>query len=112
MESEPNFEAALNQLERIVDDLERGAPDLSEALAKYEQGVRLLAQCHGVLDQAERSVALLTGVDAAGNAVTMPFDPPSTPPEIEIAKVPAVPTSRRKRRPESTSDHDDSQIPF
>jgi exodeoxyribonuclease VII small subunit len=81
-EPEPteDFEAALRRLEQIVDDLERGEPDLSAALARYEQGVRLLARCHAVLDRAERSVALLTGVDAAGNPVTAPFDPGAAAP--------------------------------
>ncbi|MFO0954370.1 MAG: exodeoxyribonuclease VII small subunit [Isosphaeraceae bacterium] len=41
------FEEALRRLERLVDDLERGEPELSTALAKYEQGVRLLARCQG-----------------------------------------------------------------
>ena len=69
-ETEPRFETALEQLEAIVQSLERGEPDLSAALAKYETGVRLLNQCYGLLERAERSVALLTGVDAQGNPTT------------------------------------------
>src|SRR6185437_8716213 len=49
------FEDALDQLETIVGDLERGEPELSSALAKYERGVRLLARCHQLLETAERS---------------------------------------------------------
>jgi exodeoxyribonuclease VII small subunit len=78
MDPEPSFEDALGRLERIVDELERGAPGLSEALAKYEQGVRLLARCQAELDRAERSVALLTGVDAEGRPLTAPFDAAAT----------------------------------
>ncbi len=77
-ETEPRFEAALEQLEAIVESLERGEPDLSAALAKYETGVRLLNQCYGLLERAERSVALLTGVDAQGNPTTAPFDAKAT----------------------------------
>jgi exodeoxyribonuclease VII small subunit len=113
MKPEPNFETALHELERIVDDLERGEPELSEALAKYEQGVRLLAQCQSVLEKAERSVALLTGVDSLGNPVTAPFDASVSPPsEPDAPKVASSPTSRRKRRLEKASDEDDSLIPF
>jgi len=77
-ESEPSFEQALTQLERIVANLERGEPELTTALAKYEKGVRLLTLCHRLLDQAEQSVALLTGVDDQGNPLTVPFDSTAT----------------------------------
>jgi len=75
---EPSFEQALAQLERIVANLERGEPELTTALAKYEKGVRLLTLCHRLLDQAEQSVALLTGVDDQGNPLTVPFDATAT----------------------------------
>jgi exodeoxyribonuclease VII small subunit len=71
---EPSFEQALTQLEQIVASLERGEPELTAALAKYEQGVRLLTLCHRLLDGAEQSVALLTGVDDRGNPLTAAFD--------------------------------------
>jgi exodeoxyribonuclease VII small subunit len=77
-EPEPSFEQALGQLERIVSSLERGEPELTAALAKYEKGVSLLTQCHRLLDQAEQSVALLTGVDEQGNPLTTPFDATAT----------------------------------
>ncbi len=77
-ETEPSFEAALGQLDRIVESLERGEPELTSALAKYEKGVKLLTQCYRLLDQAEHSVALLTGVDQQGNPLTVPFDASAT----------------------------------
>ncbi|MGC8641659.1 MAG: exodeoxyribonuclease VII small subunit [Isosphaeraceae bacterium] len=83
-ETEVRFEVALSQLEQIVASLERGEPDLAAALAKYETGVKLLTRCYGLLERAERSVALLTGVDAQGNPVTAPFDATAT---IEMEKV-------------------------
>ncbi|MFI5457830.1 MAG: exodeoxyribonuclease VII small subunit [Isosphaerales bacterium] len=77
-EPEPSFEQALTQLERIIASLERGEPELTTALAKYEKGFRLLILCHRLLDQAEQSVALLTGVDDQGNPLTVPFDTTAT----------------------------------
>jgi exodeoxyribonuclease VII small subunit len=77
-ESELRFEAAVSQLEEIVESLERGEPELATALTKYETGVRLLSRCYALLEHAERSVALLTGVDAEGNPITASFDAAAT----------------------------------
>ena len=73
-----SFEAALEQLEAIVRDLEDGRIGLSEALGRYEQGVSLLRQCYGLLENAERKIELLCEIDAAGNAKTTPFDDQAT----------------------------------
>ena len=75
---EIGFEGAVEELERIVGELERGRPDLGSALARYERGVKLLGHCQTLLDGAERSVALLTGVDEAGRPITSPFDSSAT----------------------------------
>jgi len=77
-EDDLSFEQALGQLERIVEGLERGENDLSSALSQYEQSVRLLTHCQRLLDQAEQSVALLSGVDSEGNPATTPFDATAT----------------------------------
>jgi exodeoxyribonuclease VII small subunit len=84
------FEDALGQLERIVDDLEQGEPELASALAKYEQAIRLLARCHGLIDGAERTIALLTGVDDQGQPVTTPFDATAT-----VERETSAPSSRK-----------------
>jgi len=75
---EVGFEAAVRELEQTVADLESGELGLDRALAKYQQGVQLLTRCYGLLDGAERIVALLKGVDAEGNPVTAPFDATAT----------------------------------
>jgi exodeoxyribonuclease VII small subunit len=74
----PTFEEALASLEAIVHDLEEGQIGLAEALARYEQGIKLLRQCFSLLEGAERRIELLSGVDAAGNPVTVPFDDESS----------------------------------
>jgi exodeoxyribonuclease VII small subunit len=89
-EPEPTFEEALTRIERIVESLERGEPSLSIALARYEAGVQLLRRCYDLLDQAERSVALLTGVDEHGQPVTAPFDATATPARERDAITPAA----------------------
>ncbi len=62
----------------IVASLERGEPELTSALSKYEKGVQLLSICHRLLEKAEQSVALLTGVDEEGQPITAPFDATAT----------------------------------
>jgi exodeoxyribonuclease VII small subunit len=72
-DQQPTFEQALAQLEEIVHELEEGQIGLNEALARYEQGVKLLRQCYELLQRAERKIELLSGLDAEGNPVTEPF---------------------------------------
>ena len=53
------FEAALLRLEEIARNLDDPRTDLSTALARYEEGVRLLKTCHDILDNAERKIEML-----------------------------------------------------
>ena len=72
------FEDAMRKLELAVDDLESGDLGLDGALLRYQLGVRLLSHCYGLLEGAERFVALLDGVDADGTPATSPFDAKAT----------------------------------
>jgi exodeoxyribonuclease VII small subunit len=92
-ETEPNFEKSLAQLEQIVASLERGEPELTSALSKYEKGVQLLSICHRLLEKAEQSVALLTGVDEEGQPITAPFDATATVARQESSPSSAAETS-------------------
>lgn len=55
----PSFETALERLEHIVKTLEGGELPLDDALALFEEGIRLSRFCHGKLEQAERRVEIL-----------------------------------------------------
>lgn len=88
----PCFEDALEQLAAVVQDLEEGQIGLSQCLARYEDGVRLLKQCYGLLEHAERRIELLSGVDAAGNPITQPFQ------DAETASLEEKAQSRSQRR--------------
>jgi exodeoxyribonuclease VII small subunit len=68
------FEESLQELEKIVAELESGKLGLSDALARYEDGVKHLKGCQQLLELAERKVELLSGIDAEGNAITAPVD--------------------------------------
>ena len=71
---QPTFEESLSRLEAIVRRLEEGQIGLAESLKEYEEGVKLLRYCHGLLEGAERRIELLSGVDAAGNPIAKPFE--------------------------------------
>ncbi len=77
--TEPKFEDAITNLEEIVVDLEAGNLPLTEAIQRYEEGVKLLKQCHASLDQVQRKIELLTQVNAAGGETTAAFDAEETP---------------------------------
>ncbi len=53
---ELSFEAALERLESIVEQLEDDPPDLESALDAYEEGVELANQCLHRLDAAEARI--------------------------------------------------------
>ena len=87
------FESSLAELQQIAQDLEDGSLGLEESLQRFERGIALLRQCYKTLEQAEQRIEILTGFDAAGNAVTAPFDASAT---VEQAKAPSA--GKRKRR--------------
>ena len=55
-EAEPTFEQAQAELERIVEQLERGQVPLDEAIALWERGEQLHALCRAKLDAAQGKV--------------------------------------------------------
>lgn len=63
------FEDAMKRLEDCVRRLEQGNLPLEESLEQYSIAVKLLATCQIQLEQAERRIELLTGVDAQGNPI-------------------------------------------
>jgi len=56
---EPDFEDAMHRLEAIVEAMEAGDVPLSDLLAKYEEGSRLLALCEKRLKAAELKIEQL-----------------------------------------------------
>jgi exodeoxyribonuclease VII small subunit len=58
--AELSFEAALEQVEGIIDRIERGEVGLEESLSEYERGVELIKRCRAILRRAEQRVEELT----------------------------------------------------
>ena len=55
----PKFEDCLQQLEKIVEQLERGDLSLEQSLKLFEDGVRLSNSCRQELEAAEGKVEIL-----------------------------------------------------
>lgn len=53
------FEDSLKQLEKIVEQLEKGDLPLEDSIKLFEEGVRLSTACKQELDDAEGKVQIL-----------------------------------------------------
>jgi exodeoxyribonuclease VII small subunit len=71
---EPSFEDAVKRLSDIVQRLERGDLPLEESLALFEEGVGLSKTSQTKLDNAQKRVDELLGVDKGGKPATKTFE--------------------------------------
>lgn len=71
--AELGFEAALTQLERVVERLESGELALEETLQLFERGVELRDRCQKELLDAETRIEML--VRRSSGVQPEPFDP-------------------------------------
>ncbi len=72
-EQPKTFEASLEALEQIVNELERGDLPLERSLELFEQGIGLSRQCQERLSQAERRIEVLLR-DNQGRTVVSEFE--------------------------------------
>jgi exodeoxyribonuclease VII small subunit len=72
----PDFEAAMRDLEEIVERLEQGDLPLEESLAAFERGVMLTRSCQTALKVAEQKVEIL--LKKAGESGVEDFNPDET----------------------------------
>ncbi len=68
-----SFEAALAELEGIVEQLERGEVELEKSIAMYERGAALKAHCEARLKDAQLKVDKIV-IGADGKASAEPAD--------------------------------------
>jgi len=66
------FEAAMQTLETIVQELESGDLALEKAMQRFEEGVKLSKFCSTKLDETEKKITLLTA-NADGTSSETPF---------------------------------------
>jgi exodeoxyribonuclease VII small subunit len=56
-----SYEAALEELERLVSQLDAGQLPLDQLLSQYQRGAALLAFCRERLDAVEQQIQVLEG---------------------------------------------------
>jgi exodeoxyribonuclease VII small subunit len=72
--AEMPFEAALAELEAIVDKLEKGAVALDESISLYERGEALKKRCDELLRNAEMRIEKITLSAEGGIKGVVPLD--------------------------------------
>ncbi|WP_417548761.1 exodeoxyribonuclease VII small subunit [Methylophaga sp.] len=70
-----DYEAAVSELESLVERLEQGDISLEESLKLYERGVLLTRDCQEALQAAEQKVQML--LKQSGQSDLVDFDPDS-----------------------------------
>ncbi|HEX4810430.1 MAG TPA: exodeoxyribonuclease VII small subunit [Bryobacteraceae bacterium] len=70
------FEASLEELERVVKQLEKGDLPLEQSLALFENGMKLSAGCKRQLEEAESRVEIL--MKRGTETIAVPFNPDAT----------------------------------
>jgi exodeoxyribonuclease VII small subunit len=69
-----SFERALDELEQVVQKMEKGEQSLDESLAAYERGIALYRDCRQALERAEQRVRVLADPADPDRAEDFPRD--------------------------------------
>lgn len=56
---ELNFEEVMEQLEKIIQELEKGELNLDDSIKKFEEGMLLSKKCNQFLEVAEKKITKL-----------------------------------------------------
>jgi exodeoxyribonuclease VII small subunit len=67
------FESAIEQLDKIVEELETGDISLEQAIKKFEEGIKLSQLCSRRLDETEEKMSMLIKT-AEGQLSTIPYN--------------------------------------
>ena len=54
-----NFEENIEQLEKVVQELESGNLNLEDSIKKFEEGFNLSNKCNEILEEAEMKITVL-----------------------------------------------------
>ncbi len=71
--AEKKFEDAMQRLEEIVENLEKGDLSLEESLKRFEEGMNLVNFCSKKLEEAEQKVTILIK-ESGGNYTHQAFE--------------------------------------
>lgn len=54
-----SFEEQMEELEKIVTELENGRLSLDESVKKFEDGIKISKECNDMLEKAENKIKIL-----------------------------------------------------
>ena len=66
------FEASMEELEKLVEQMEQGDISLEESLKAFERGIKLTRTCQQALQDAEQKVQIL--LEKNGQQTLEPFN--------------------------------------
>lgn len=58
-----SFENNMENLEKIVTELEKGDLNLDESISKFEEGIKISKECNKMLEDAEKKITILLEKD-------------------------------------------------
>ena len=59
MAKKKNLEDYFDKLDGIVDELQNGELTLEESFQRYEEGMKLIRECHQSIDQVEKKLQVI-----------------------------------------------------
>ncbi len=54
-----SFEEQMENLEKIVGELEKGDLNLDDSVEKFEEGIKISKECNKILQEAEKKITML-----------------------------------------------------
>lgn len=58
-----SFEENIDDLEKIVSELENGDLNLDDSVSKFEEGIKISKECNKILEDAEKKITVLLNKD-------------------------------------------------
>ena len=58
-----SFEDNMQNLEKIVTELEKGDLNLDDSISKFEEGIKISKECNKMLEDAEKKITILLEKD-------------------------------------------------
>ena len=58
-----SFESQIENLEKILAELENGKLSLDESVSKFEEGIKISKECNKTLEEAEKKITILINND-------------------------------------------------
>ena len=58
-----SFEENIDDLEKIVSELESGDLNLDDSVSKFEEGIKISKECNKILEHAEKKITILLNED-------------------------------------------------